>query len=118
MAEGPLLTEAHWYVVEKILEFLERFYDSTVVMSSVYYPTSPLMLHHILHMHNHMNAYEKDNLLRPIVVPMKDKLLKYWEYILVLYAFAFISDPRAKLRGFYVLILLAQITSTSYSPYL
>jgi hypothetical protein len=38
--EGPLLTKAQWYVGENILEFLERSYDSTVVMSGVYYPTS------------------------------------------------------------------------------
>ncbi|WVZ77496.1 hypothetical protein U9M48_025355 [Paspalum notatum var. saurae] len=31
--EGALLTNDHWYVGEKILEFLERFYDSTVVTS-------------------------------------------------------------------------------------
>lgn len=119
MVEGPLLTEARWYVGENILEFLRRFYDSTVVMSSVYYPTSPLMLHHILHMHKHMNAYENGNLLRPVVVPMKDKFLKYRGDILVFYAFGFILDPRAKLRGFNnVLVRLAQITSTGYSPYL
>jgi hypothetical protein len=74
---ATLLTEAHWYVAEKILEFLERFYDSTVVMSGVYYPTSPLMLHHILYINKHMNMYENDNFLRHIVVPMKDKFLKY-----------------------------------------
>ncbi|WVZ83799.1 hypothetical protein U9M48_030899 [Paspalum notatum var. saurae] len=32
--EGALLTNDHWYVGEKILEFLERFYDSTVVTSA------------------------------------------------------------------------------------
>jgi hypothetical protein len=88
-------------------------------MSSVYYPTSPLMSHHILHMHKHMNAYENNNFLRPVVVPMKKKFLKCRGDIPVLYAFAFILDPRAKLRGFNnVLVLLAQITSTDYSPYL
>jgi hypothetical protein len=116
MVEGPLLTEARWYVGEKILEFLGRFYDSTFVMSSVYYSTSPLMLHHILHMHKHMNAYENGNLLRLVVVPMKEKFLKYQRDILVFYAFRFILDPRAKLRGFNnVLVRLAQITSTGYS---
>ena len=114
-----LLSEAHWYVAEKILEFLERFYDSTVVMSGVYYPTSPLMLHHILHINKHMNMYENDNLLRHIVVPMKDKFLKYWGTIPLLYAFAFILDPRAKMRGFNnVLALMSQLTHSDYSGYL
>jgi hypothetical protein len=31
----PLLTEQHWYVAEKIFEFLEQFYDSTVVLFGV-----------------------------------------------------------------------------------
>ncbi|WVZ88792.1 hypothetical protein U9M48_035265 [Paspalum notatum var. saurae] len=62
--EGPLLTNDHWYVDEKILEFLDKFYYSTVVMSGIYYPTSPLMLHHILSMLTHLNEYENDDLLR------------------------------------------------------
>jgi hypothetical protein len=116
---ATLLTDAHWYVGEKILEFLERFYDSTVVMSGVYYPTSPLMLHHILHINKHMNMYENDNLLRHVVVPMKDKFLKYWGTIPYLYAFAFILDPRAKMRGFNnVLALLSQLSHSDYSSYL
>jgi hypothetical protein len=41
----PLLNEHHWYIAKKILEFLELFYDSTIVLSGVYYPTSPLILH-------------------------------------------------------------------------
>ena len=42
-----LLSPNHWYVAEKILEFLKLFYDYTVILSSVYYPTSPLVLHRI-----------------------------------------------------------------------
>jgi hypothetical protein len=33
---ATLLTDAHWYVGDKILEFLERFYASTIVMFGVY----------------------------------------------------------------------------------
>ena len=29
-ARPDLLTEAHWYVAEKVLEFLELFYDAIV----------------------------------------------------------------------------------------
>uniref|UniRef100_A0A0A8YWF6 hAT-like transposase RNase-H fold domain-containing protein n=1 Tax=Arundo donax TaxID=35708 RepID=A0A0A8YWF6_ARUDO len=39
-----LLIDDHWYVGEKILEFFELFYDSTVAIFGVYYPTAPLML--------------------------------------------------------------------------
>ncbi|WVZ98920.1 hypothetical protein U9M48_044290 [Paspalum notatum var. saurae] len=117
--EGALLTNDHWYVGEKILEFLERFYDSTVVTSGIYYPTSPLMLHHILSMLTHLNEYEHDNLLGPAVAPMKEKFQKYWGEIPLLCCFAFILDPRAKLRGFNnVLFLLSKLNCKNYSDYL
>jgi hypothetical protein len=77
------------------------------------------MLHHIIHMHKHMNSYENDNLLRSCCCHHENKFLKYWGDIPVLYAFAFILDPRAKLRDFNnVLVQLAQITYIDYSPYL
>ena len=49
----PLLSDGHWAIADKMMEFLELFYDSTVALSGVYYPTSPLMLHHILDIAGH-----------------------------------------------------------------
>jgi hypothetical protein len=49
-----LLSLAHWHVAGKVLEFLEIFYDCTVVLSGVYYPTSPLVLHHVLEITTHL----------------------------------------------------------------
>jgi hypothetical protein len=72
-----------------------------VALFGVYYPTSPLMLHHILKIARNLNAYENHELLRNVVVPMKSKFLKYWREISILYAFAFILYPRAKMREFY-----------------
>ncbi|WVZ93282.1 hypothetical protein U9M48_039277 [Paspalum notatum var. saurae] len=95
-----LLTPNHWAAAEKLLSFLQLFYDSTVALSGVYYPTSPLMPHHILKIARHLNAYESYELLRPAIVPMKTKFLKYWREIPILCAFAFILDPRAKIREF------------------
>jgi hypothetical protein len=94
-----LLTNSHWYVAEHIQIFLELFYDSTCALSVVYDPTSPLILHPIIEIAAHLNIYENDNLLRSVVVPMKDKFLKYWRDIPILYSVAFIMDPRAKVRG-------------------
>jgi hypothetical protein len=114
----PLLNEQHWYIAEKVLEFLELFYDSTVVLSGVYYPTSPLVLHHILEIASHLHDYEHDHNLSAVVVPMKSKFLKYWKNIPLLYSFAFILDPRAKMRGLQnVLDLLAQCNNMSYTSY-
>jgi hypothetical protein len=74
---SELLTRNHWYVAEKILEFLELFYDSTVVLSGAYYSTSPLVLHHILEIASYLHACERDQNLRALVAPMKLKFFKY-----------------------------------------
>ena len=100
------------------MEFLELFYDSTVVLSGVYYPTSPLILHHLLEIVSHLHASEKDQNLIAVVYPMKIKFLKYWQHIPLLYSFAFILDPRAKMRGlFRVLELLKESTTCDYTSY-
>ena len=89
----PLLSEGHWVVADKIMEFLELFYESTVALSGVYYPTSPLMLHHIIDIAGHLHAEETDSLLMEIVTHVKLKFLKYWQNVPLLYSFAFILDP-------------------------
>jgi len=71
-----LLTTRHWYIAEKISEFLEIFYESTIVLFGVYYPTSPLILHHLLEIFSHLYASEKDQNLIAVVYPMKLKFLK------------------------------------------
>ena len=64
----PLLSDDHWVVAEKMMEFLEMFYESTVVLSGVYYPTSPLMLHHILEIVGHLHSNDTDPLLIHVLV--------------------------------------------------
>jgi hypothetical protein len=72
-----LLTRNNGYVAEKIMNFLELFYDSTVILSGVYYPISLLILHHILEIASHLHACKRDQNLRAVVAPMKLKFLKY-----------------------------------------
>ena len=74
---SELLSARYWYIAEKILEFLKLFYDSTVVLSGVYCPTSPLILHHLLEIASHLHASEKDQNLIAVVYPMKIKFFKY-----------------------------------------
>jgi hypothetical protein len=74
---STLLTASHWYIADKILEFLKVFYDSTITFSGVYYPTSPLILHHLLDIITHLHESSKDQNLFSIVYPMKLKYLKY-----------------------------------------
>jgi len=68
--------------------FLELFYNSTVVLSGVYYPTAPLVLHHMLDMAEHLQNAERDANFRMIATPMKLKFLKYWEKIPLIYSYA------------------------------
>jgi hypothetical protein len=72
-----LLSLAHWHVAGKVLKFLKIFYDCTVVMSGVSYPTSPLVLHHVLEIATHLHACQRDVNFRNSVYPMQLKFLKY-----------------------------------------
>ena len=117
--EPFLLTDEHWMIAQKVLSFLELFYDSTVTLSGVYYPTSPLMIHYLVKIALHLKNYANDIHIRSVVQPMIDKYNKYWRDIPLLYSFAFILDPRAKMKGFTrVLRRLGGLTSTDYSTYL
>jgi len=91
-----------------MLEFLEIFYDASVSLSGVYYPTSPLVMHNFIEIISHMNESEKDTDLFPIVYPMKLKYLKYWKDIPLLYSFAFILDPRGKMRCLFNVLQIMQ----------
>ena len=68
----------------------------------------------------HLNTtYERDRDLRNVVAPMKEKFEDYWSTIPMLYSFAFILDPRAKIRGFTnVLQIMSNLTDENYSEYL
>jgi hypothetical protein len=119
-AEGApfLLTDEHWIIAEKVLQFLELFYNATVALSGVYYPTSPLMMHNLVKIAIHLKRYANDQHLRTVVQPMIDKYNKYWRDIPLLYSFAFILDPRAKMKGFLrVLRRLGTLTDTDYTTY-
>ncbi|XP_039817290.1 zinc finger BED domain-containing protein RICESLEEPER 2-like [Panicum virgatum] len=117
--ESLLLTEDHWMMAQKVLLFLELFYDATVTLSGVYYPISPLMIHYLVKISLHLKNYANDVHIRSVVQPMIDKYNKYWRDISLLYCFAFILDPRAKMKGFTrVLRRLGGLTSTDYSAYL
>jgi hypothetical protein len=110
-----LLTHDHWAMATKILAFLELFYDSTVALSGVYYPTAPLMVHHIVKIALHLHKYQNDEHIRCVVQPMIDKYNKYWRTIPHLYCIAFILDPRAKIKGFNaVLRKLHLLTDADY----
>jgi hypothetical protein len=113
-----LLIKDHLYITEHLLSFLGLFYLSIVALSSVYYPTSPLMMHAIIEIIDYLNQFENDDKPREVVVPMKSKFLKYWGTIPLLYSCAFILDPRAKLNGFTKVIqCMSAIMNRDYITY-
>jgi hypothetical protein len=65
-----LLTDEHWVVAQKVLSFLELFYDVTVALSGLYYPTSPLMIHYLVKIALHLKSYANDVHIRSVVQPM------------------------------------------------
>src|SRR6185312_2500562 len=78
----------------------------------------PLKLHHILDIAGQLHSSLNDPLPMNIVTPMKLKFLNYWHNIPLLYSFAFILYPRAKIRGFHnVPQLLSQTIGTDYTNY-
>jgi hypothetical protein len=114
----PLLIEEHRYVAEHILKFLGLFYLSIVSLSGVYYTTSPLMMHAIIEIADHLNQFENDDRLREVVISIKTKFIKYWGNIPLLYSYAFILDPRAKPNGFTkALQFMSESLNRDYSAY-
>ena len=47
---------------------LEIFYDATISLSHIYYPTYTLMVHRILNIATHLKAYENDSILHEYVL--------------------------------------------------
>jgi hypothetical protein len=112
------ITNNDWVMAQMVMEFLEVLYDATNILSGVYYPTSPLLMHQIVLIANHLKEYEHDEILKEFVKKMKAKFYKYWKEIPDLYAFAFILDPRAKLEGFgHALSYLTASLEVDYAEY-
>ncbi|KAI9170059.1 hypothetical protein LWI28_021974 [Acer negundo] len=97
LPQAQPLTSDNWYVARVFVDFLKIFYDATVTLSEVYYPTSCEAIHRIVEMSEALNAYRKDVHLGTTVIAMEAKLKKYWATIPLLYALSVIVDPRVKL---------------------
>ncbi|KAK0571949.1 hypothetical protein LWI29_038573 [Acer saccharum] len=112
----PTLTPNDWHVAKIFIQLLKVFYDSTVTLSGVYYPTSSLIIHHIVEMSELLNNYKEDEILGPAIVAMETKFEKYWYEIPFLYALGVIIDPRVKLSGLETLLdYLRENLSVDYS---
>ena len=96
------LTDDDWYVANVFVEFLKVFYDATVELSGVYYPTSPLALHKLYDMADLLKQYSENMTVASAVSHMQKKFKKYWGEIPLLYAFGIVIDPRFRFNGLQV----------------
>ncbi|GJY48492.1 zinc finger BED domain-containing protein RICESLEEPER 2-like protein [Tanacetum coccineum] len=62
----------NWVIIEGLTQLLEVFNNATKVLSGVYYPTSPLVLQHIVFMTTKLTEYEfEGGIFATMVKPMK-----------------------------------------------
>ncbi|GJZ51172.1 zinc finger BED domain-containing protein RICESLEEPER 2-like protein [Tanacetum coccineum] len=72
--------DEYWVLIESLNPLLEVFQNATVILSGVYYPTSPLVLQQIFFISCKLSDLELEGgLLSCMVKPMKKKLRKYFE---------------------------------------
>ena len=70
------LTDGDWYVATVFVEFLKVFYDATVELSGVYYPTSPLALHKLYDMADLLRQYSEHAIIDSAVANMQKTICK------------------------------------------
>ncbi|GKD56045.1 zinc finger BED domain-containing protein RICESLEEPER 2-like protein [Tanacetum coccineum] len=74
--------DEYWVLIESLNPLLEVFQNATVILSGVYYPTSPLVLQQIFFINCKLSDLELEGgVLSCMVQPMKKKLKKYFENI-------------------------------------
>ncbi|GJW70177.1 zinc finger BED domain-containing protein RICESLEEPER 2-like protein [Tanacetum coccineum] len=72
--------DEYWGLIEMLNPLLAVFQNATVVLSGVYYPTSPLVLQQIFFISCKLSDLELEGgVLSSMVKPMKRKLRKYFE---------------------------------------
>ena len=81
------------------VEFLKVFYDATVELSGVYYPTSPLAFHKLYDMADLLRQYSENMMVASAVANMQYIFVKYWGEIPLLHAFGIVVDPRFRFNA-------------------
>ncbi|KAL4313304.1 hypothetical protein GQ457_01G017640 [Hibiscus cannabinus] len=88
-----------WGKIEKLLEILKVFYDTTNVISGSEYPTSNLFLSeiYIIKLLLDTSSKSSDDFVKGMVTNMKERFDKYWECNLLM-AIGAVLDPRLKMK--------------------
>ena len=93
------LSRLDWQICECFYQFLKVFYDATVCLSGVYYPTSHHAIHKLYEIANQFHIHRNIPMFAKAVASMETKFKKYWEKVPALYCLAAVLDPRMKLTG-------------------
>ena len=94
-----MLTDLDWQIGMCFYYFLKVFYDATVQLSGVYYPTSPHALHKLFDIAKAFDLHRGVDMFAQCVEFMEAKFKKYWQRVPPLYCAAAVLDPRVKLQG-------------------
>ena len=95
----------HWDTIERLTRLLEVFYNATKKLSGVYYPTSHLVLEQLYYMCSSLSSFElTGGVFSNMVIPMKEKLVKYFESLPPVITCAAALNPCYNLCGVELLI--------------
>ncbi|KAK8600628.1 hypothetical protein V6N12_050481 [Hibiscus sabdariffa] len=94
------LTLEDWGKIEKLLEMLKVFYDTTNVILGSEYPTSNLFLSEIYRIKLLLDTSSKssNDFVKGMVTNMKERFDKYWGECNLLMAIGAMLDPRFKMK--------------------
>ena len=99
MFKDGMKTDLDWKIGTCFYYFLKVFYDATVQLSGVCYPTSPYALYKLFYIAKAFDLHRDVDMFAQRVELMEAKFKKYWQRVPPLYCAATVLDPRVKLQG-------------------
>jgi hypothetical protein len=93
------LTYTDWDIIKSLTDILEVFYNATTLLSGVYYPTTPLVLGQFLLIALTFQNYKEHQFWSPLIYQMKQKYLKYYVEVPVIFSITAALNPAIGVEG-------------------